>query len=246
MLKVIVIASGKGGTGKTSLTAGIAAALTEQGRRVLVIDGDSGLRNLDIALGMTDRVVFSFADVARGVVTLQKACVQHPEITLLSMLTAPAVLPVLSERGMLHLTEQAREAGFDYCLIDGPAGLAPELRTFAAAATQAIVVSTPEGASVRGAERVARLLEEEHVMRIRLVVNRVRPGMIRKGLIADIDDAIDSTGLQLLGLVPEDEDVIACANSGRSILDRKKKGAAKAYRNIARRLEGERLPVMKL
>lgn len=246
MFKVIVIASGKGGTGKTSLSAGIATALADLGRRVLVIDGDSGLRNLDIVLGMSDSVVFSFADVARSVVTLEKAAAAHPVTPRLSMLTAPAGTPTLSESGMRLLSEQAQEMGFEYVVVDGPAGLAPEIRAFCHIATQGIVISTPDSASIRGAERVARLLEEEHIMRVRLVINRIRPRLIQYGLAANVDDAMDSTGLQLLGIVPEDEDVIACGNSGKSLLSVKKTGAALAYRNIARRLEGERLSVMKV
>lgn len=245
MLKVVILASGKGGTGKTSLTAGLAAALAERGRRVLTIDGDTGLRNLDITLGMSDSVVFSFTDVADGMVTLAKAAARHPTIEGISLLTAPGSPRTLTQSGMQNIKEQAEQAGYEYCLIDGPAGLAQELRMFAFIATQAIVIATPESASLRGAESVARLLEEEHIMRIRLIVNRVRTNLIHHGLASNIDDAIDLTGLQLLGLVPEDEDVIACANSGKSLVMVKKKGAALAYRNIARRLEGERLSIMK-
>ncbi|NCB29375.1 MAG: septum site-determining protein MinD [Clostridia bacterium] len=245
-MKVIVVASGKGGTGKTSLSAGVSAALAQLGRRVLVIDGDSGLRNLDIVLGLSDSVVFSFDDVARGVVSLQKAAAAHPLQPGLFMLTAPSSVPALAESGIRLLGAQAEEMGFDYVIIDGPAGLAPELRAFASIATQGIVITTPEGASLRGAERVARLLEEENIMRIRLVVNRLRTQLVRHGLASNIDDAMDTAGLPLLGIVPEDEDVIACGNSGKLVIDCKRAGAALAYRNIARRLEGERLPIMRL
>ncbi len=245
-MKVIVVASGKGGTGKTSLSAGVSTALAQLGRRVLVIDGDSGLRNLDLVLGLSDSVVFSFDDVARGVVSLQKAAAAHPLQPNLFMLTAPGNVPALAETGIRSLGAQAEDMGFDYVLIDGPAGLAPELRAFSAIATQGIVITTPEGASLRGAERVARLLEEENIMRIRLVVNRLRTQLVRHGLASNIDDAMDTAGLPLLGIVPEDEDVIACGNSGRLIIDCKRAGAALAYRNIARRLEGERLPIMRL
>lgn len=245
-MKVIVVASGKGGTGKTSLSAGVSAALAQLGRRVLVIDGDSGLRNLDIVLGLSDSVVFSFDDVARGVVSLQKAAAAHPLQPGLFMLTAPSSVPALAESGIRLLGAQAEEMGFDYVIIDGPAGLAPELRAFASIATQGIVITTPEGASLRGAERVARLLEEENIMRIRLVVNRLRTQLVRHGLASNIDDAMDTAGVPLLGIVPEDEDVIACGNSGKLVIDCKRAGAALAYRNIARRLEGERLPIMRL
>lgn len=247
MLKVILVASGKGGTGKTSLTAGVGAALAQLGRRVLLIDGDCGLRNLDIVLGMSDRVVYSFADVAGGAVPLGDAMARHPDYETLYLLTAPVALPALSERGMEQLAVQAEEAGFDYLLIDGPAGLPAELSFLAHIATQAVVVTATDRACIRGAERCARKLEEEYcIQRIRMVLNRVRPQLICRGKSGNIDDAMDEAGLPLLGLVPEDEDLIACGNSGRSIHAVKRGGAARAFQNIARRLDGERVPLMKM
>ena len=247
MLKVILVASGKGGTGKTSFTAGVGAALAKNGHRVLLIDGDCGLRNLDIVLGMSDRVVYSFADVAGGAVPLGDAMARHPEYDNLYLLTAPVALPALSERGMEQLAVQAEEAGFDYLLIDGPAGLPAELSFLAHIATQAAVVTATDRASVRGAERCARKLEEEYcIQRIRMVLNRVRPQMICRGKSGTIDDAPDEAGLPLLGLVPEDVDLISCGNSGKSILAVKQGGAARAFRNIASRLEGERVPLMRI
>ena len=247
MLKVILVVSGKGGTGKTSLTAGVGAALCQRGRRVLLIDGDCGLRNLDITLGMSDRVVYSFADVAGVAVPLVDAMAQHPEYQTLYLLTAPVALPALSERGMEQLAAQAEEAGFDYLLIDGPAGLPAELSFLAHIATQAVVITSTDLACIRGAERCARKLEEEYcIQRIRMVLNHVRPRMILHGRSGNIDDAMDEAGLPLLGIVPEDEDVIACGNSGKCILSAKKEGAARAFRNIAQRIDGERVALMKL
>ena len=235
MLKVILVASGKGGTGKTSLTAGVGAALAANGHRVLVIDGDCGLRNLDIVLGMSDRVVYSFADVAGGMVQLADAMARHPVYETLYLLTAPVRLPALSERGMDQLAKQAEQAGFDYLIIDGPAGLPAEMSFLA------------HSACVRGAERCARTIEQEYcIQRIRMVLNRVRPRLISRGRSGNIDDAMDEAGLPLLGIVPEDEDLIACGNSGTSIIAAKKHGAARAYQNIARRLDGERVPLMKI
>lgn len=245
MFKVILVASGKGGTGKTSITAGVGAALAQSGRRVLLIDGDCGLRNLDIVLGLSDKVVFSFQDAAQGTVELSRAAVPHPAVSGLRLLTAPGAFPRLSGRDMERLARAAEDEGYDYVIIDGPAGLSAELELFAAIATQAVIVTMPDQASVRCAERAARLLEGEHIMRQRLIVNRVRPQLIRHGVLGNIDDAMDAIGLPLLGLVPEDEDVIACGSCGKSILACKKTGAAAAFRNIARRLEGERLPLMR-
>lgn len=244
-LKIILVASGKGGTGKTSLTAGVSMALAEMGKRVLAVDGDCGMRNLDIALGMSDRLVFSFADVAAGMTALSRAAAAHPMNEKLCLLTAPGDEPFLTPAQMRGLRGEAEEAGYDYLIIDGPAGLPGEISLYASIATQAVIVTTPEHACIRGAEKTARYLEGEHIQRIRLVVNRVRPNLIRHGLASNIDDAMDLTGLPLLGIVPEDEDMIACSNSGKSLIHLKKTGAALACRNIARRLEGERLPVMR-
>lgn len=247
MLKVILVASGKGGTGKTSFTAGVGTALAQLGHRVLLIDGDCGLRNLDIVLGMSDRVVYSFADVAGGAVPLGDAMARHPEYQGLYLLTAPVALPALSERGMEQLAVQAEEAAFDYMLVDGPAGLPAELSFLAHIATQAVVVTATDRACIRGAERCARKLEEEYcIQRIRMVLNRVRPQLICRGKSGNIDDAMDEAGLPLLGVVPEDEDLISCGNSGKSILSVKHAGAARAFQNIARRLDGERVPLIRI
>lgn len=246
MFKVILVASGKGGTGKTSLTANVGTALAERGHRVLTIDADSGLRNLDIVLGLSDSIVFSFADVAQGVAPLERAAAPHPVFPGMYLLTAPGSLPPLSREQISSLMDQACEMKFEYVLIDGPAGLAPEIRLFAQVATQGLVVTMPDQASVRGAERVARILEKENVVRIRMIVNRVRPGLIRHGVMGNIDDTMDMVGLPLLGVVPEDEDVIACGSSGQCLLHAKKGGASTAFRNIAQRLDGIRLPIMRI
>ena len=246
MTKIIVVASGKGGTGKTSLVAGVSAALASAGKKVLVIDGDSGLRNLDIVLGMSDRVVFSFADVASGMVSLDEAAVRHPSLESLYLLTAPAepISGALSAEGMRELVRQARAAKFRYVLIDGPAGLVPEYTAFAAAADEAIVVTTGENGSLRGAERMARMLEDGRVRTVRLAVNRVSNKLIKKGGAATIDDAMDSTGLCLLGVIPEDEAVSICAAEGKPVVSSRRDSAACAYQNIARRLTGEQVPLM--
>lgn len=245
-MDIIVIASGKGGTGKTSLSAGLSVALSGLGKRVLAIDGDSGLRNLDIVLGMSDSVVFSFDDVIRNVVSLEKAMAKNESIENLYLLTAPSTKPMLSVNGIKSLIKQAEELKIDTIIIDGPAGLAPELRMFCGVATKCIVVTTPDNACIRGAERMARMIEEENVTNIVLVVNRVRPQLIKFGLAFNIDDAIDTTGVPLIGIIPEDEDVIACANSGKSIIKFKKRGASKAYTNIAKRIMGERVKIMRV
>lgn len=244
-MKVIIVASGKGGTGKTSFIAGTASSLAILGRKVLVIDGDVGLRNLDITLGMSDQVVFSFADVAKDMVPLERAAVQHVEITGLWLLTAPIAADGVTREGLNLLIRQAKEQGYDYVFVDCPAGIGNGLLEFVPIATHSVVVSTPELACLRCGEKTARLLEEKGNGNIRLVINQVRKRLIRWGFVSDIDTAMDVTGLPLLGVIPEDEDVIACFNSGTSIIRRKKDGASCAYMNIANRLEGRRLALMK-
>lgn len=249
MTKIIIIASGKGGTGKTSLAAGVSAALAARDKNVLVVDGDSGLRNLDIVLGMSDRVVFSFADVASGMIPLMEAAARHPDVQRLFLLTAPAeplTVGALTENGMRLLVRQAEDAGFDYVIIDGPAGLAEEFRAFSAVAHEAIVVTCGGSGSLRGAERMSRVLEEAGVPRVRLVVNRIRRRLIRRGAIGTVDDAMDATGLCLLGIVPEDEAVPVCAGKGVPITQTKPRCAAAAYRSIAARLDGADIPLMRL
>lgn len=243
-MKVILVASGKGGTGKTTFSAGVGMALAEKGKRVLAVDGDCGLRNLDLALGMSDLVVFTFADVISGVVPLERAAVPHPSQPNLFLLTAPSEPPTGSTEQLFELVRQAREMKFDYLFLDGPAGLPPEMALYAAAADCAAVVTTPENACIRGAESTARFLDE--VGDVRLVVNRIRPNLIRFGLAENIDHIMDEIGLPLLGIIPEDEDVIACGNMGKSLLFAGKSDAARAIRNIARRVDGERVSLLRL
>ena len=246
MFKVILVASGKGGTGKTSMTANVAAALAQKGHKTLVVDADVGLRNLDIVLGMSDLVVFSFADVALGIVSLEQAAAKHHDLDNLYLLTAPIELPKLDEDKITNIITEAQNQGFEYVIIDSPAGLGDEIKLFACISTQAIVVTMPDTASVRGAERVARLLEQENIMRIRIVVNRVRPSLIRQGVMGNIDDIMDEVGIPLLGVVPEDENVISYGSNGKCLIKHKKGGASTAFCNIAQRIDGVRLPIMRI
>ncbi len=246
MFKVILVASGKGGTGKTSITANVASALSMKGHKTLVIDADVGLRNLDIVLGMSDLVVFSFADVALGIVSLEQAAAKHHDLDNLYLLTAPIELPKLDEDKIINIITEAESQGFEYVIIDSPAGLGGEIKLFACVSTQAVVVTMPDTASVRGAERVARMLEQENIMRIRIVVNRVRPSLIRQGIMGNIDDIMDEIGIPLLGIVPEDENVISCGSNGKCLVKHRKGGASTAFYNIAQRIDGVRLPIMRI
>ncbi len=245
MSTAIVITSGKGGTGKTSLTGGVGSCLAALGKRVLCIDMDVGLRNLDLSLGMADRVLMDFTDVLQRRCTLERAAVAHPDIAGLSLLTAPVSLPEapLSQEAMEALIRRARDR-YDYILMDSPAGLGEGFRLACCAADRAVVVSTADASALRDAQRTAGLLRQQ-LSRIHLVVNRVQPRLLRR-LGATIDDAMDTAGLPLLGLVPEDQQVMLCANRGRPLILYTNRGAAIAYLNITRRLMGEKAPLMKL
>ena len=240
----IAITSGKGGTGKTSLTGGVASCLAALGHRVLCIDMDVGLRNLDIALGMTDRVLMDFSDVVEGRCTLARAAAKHPVIENLYLLTAPLSLsPGVTPQGMAELLREAKER-YDYILLDSPAGLGAGFRLALCAADRAIVVSTTDPSALRDAQRVVAELSRrmEH---IHLVMNKVRPHLLKQ-MHTTIDDAMDAAGLPLLGVVPDDEQVLLAASLGKPLILTSRRGAALAYLNIARRILGERVPLMRL
>ena len=241
-----VVASGKGGTGKTSFVSGVGAALALAGHKTLCIDLDIGLRNLDIALGMTDRVLMNFADVISGRCSLQKAAVSHPALPGLFLLTAPMAQEAkrITDEEMLALMNEAKQQ-FDFCIIDAPAGLGSGFHLAATAADRAIIVTTTDSSSLRDAQHAAMELSDYPVRSRHLVVNRVEKRMLRK-LHRNIDDAIDTAGLPLLGVVPEDANVQLATNREIPIVLTERRGAAKAYTNIAQRLCGQRVPLMKL
>lgn len=242
----IAVVSGKGGTGKTSFTAGVGAALAQAGRRVLCVDCDIALRNLDLALGLTDRAIMDFTDVAQERCTLDTAAVEHPDLPRLFLLTAPARSrgrPVTDEQ-MAALLEEARER-FDYCFLDAPAGLDSGFQLATCAADRAVVVATADASSLRDAQHTVMELHRFPTGKLHLVVNRVRKKMLRS-MHATIDDAIDRAGLPLIGVIPEDDTLPLYLNKGVPLLLNSHRGAAEAYRNIAKRLEGQRVPLLRI
>lgn len=235
-----MVTSGKGGTGKTSFTAGVGGCLAGLGQRVLCVDMDIGLRGLDLVLGMSDRAVMDFTDVMAGRCPLEDAAAPHPEIPGLFLLTAPIRLDGLDLDRFREVVEQAKE-GFDFVLLDSPAGLGEGFKLAAAGADTVVVVSTTEPAAQRDAQRcVAELVHA--APRLLLVMNRVEPGTLRR-IHTDIDRAMDATGLPLLGVVPEDGQVGGAAHAGRPLVLWAYKGAVRAYLNIAKRLMGRRVPI---
>jgi septum site-determining protein MinD len=238
---VVCVTSGKGGTGKTSITAGVAACLAQNGRHVLCIDMDIGLRNLDISLGLNDRALMDFSDVALGRCPLSRAAVSHPDIKTLSLISAPMTLPTnLTTEKLCALLDVAREQ-YDYILIDSPAGLGVGFRLATCGADRALVIATNDASSLRDAQRTVG--ELDGLRQIHLVMNRIQPKLLRK-LRTTIDDAMNTAGLPLIGVVPEDPQVMLCANLGQPLTCRGNRGAAAACRNIALRLEGNHVPIM--
>lgn len=242
----IAVVSGKGGTGKTSFTAGVGAALALLGRRTLCLDCDVGLRNLDLALGLTDRALMDFTDVAQGRCALSAAVVEHPMIKNLFLLTAPARAPrqAVTDAEMAALLREARRA-FDFCLLDAPAGLGSGFRLACAQADRCVVVTTTDASSLRDAQHTVMELSRFPRGTLHLVVNRVRGRMLRH-MHATIDDAIDTAGLPLLGVVPEDDQLPLSLNRGIPLLLSGGALAADAYRNIAKRILGQRVPLMRI
>lgn len=245
MSEVLVITSGKGGTGKTTLCAGIASCLAAMGQRVLAIDCDIGLSNLDIALGMTDCATISFLDVMMENHYLSDAP-EHPAIPGLQLLTAPTK----TRAGLVddiifgRLIEEAAES-YDWVLLDAPAGIGFGFDLAASYATRAIVVATADPGSLRDAQHAASLLVDRGIDPIHLVVNRVTRRLLRS-VRSNVDDMMDHVGLPLLGLIPEDAAVPVSASLGNALVLRSRKGAAMACLHISRRLLGMEAPLMRV
>ena len=243
MGSVISVTSGKGGTGKTSVTGAVGASLAQMGRRVLCIDMDVGLRNLDITLGLNDRALMDFSDVALGRCPLARAAVEHPDVKGLALLTAPMALPAsLTVEKVRALLDTARTM-YDYILIDSPAGLGSGFRLALCGADRVLVVATNDASSLRDAQRT--VCELEGIRQVHLVMNRIQTKLLRR-LRTTIDDAMNTAGLPLIGVVPEDPHVILCANLGQPLTVRGRRGAALACWNIAQRLEGRQVPIMRI
>ena len=238
--ELIAIVSGKGGTGKTSLCAGIAQALAENGEKVLCIDCDVGMRNLDIALGLSQLGALSFQEAREY--GLDKAT-QHPDFPTLHFLTAPmncsADAVDLDDFG--RLLEQAREL-YDYTLMDAPAGIDAGFHLAARYADRIVLITGADPASVRDVGRAGQVLRSMDKQNIRIIVNRIDPKMV-KAMGLTVDDIMDRTGLPLLGIVPEDPVVVLAAVYEKPLLKQKKKGAAAACRRIAKRIQGRQVPV---
>ena len=242
MGSVIAVLSGKGGTGKTTACAGISVALSCAGLRVLCIDCDVGLRNLDISLGLSDSGALSFRDVSEGGYSLDQAAA-HPDYPGLRFLTAPMNCKADSIDSLAfgEMIQQARKE-FGYVFLDAPAGIEAGFQLCAQFADRVILVTGADPASVRDAARAGQLLELMGKQNVRIVVNRVNEKLY-KAVKVTVDDVMDRAGLPLLGIVPDDEEVVFCAAVGRPLLLAEKKGAAAACKRIAKRIHGIPVPI---
>ncbi len=245
MSEVIVVTSGKGGVGKTTTTANIGAALALEGKRVVLIDTDIGLRNLDLVMGLENRIVYDIINVVEGVCRTKQALIKDKRFTGLFVMPAAQSRDKnsLSPEQMVKLCEELRK-DFDFVIVDCPAGIEQGFANAIAAADSAIVVTTPEVSSIRDADRIIGLLDAHGVTKHRLVINKVRPEMVRRGDMLSINDIVEILSEDLLGVIPDDETVIVSTNRGEPAAMGSRSLAGKAYRNIAKRLNGETVPLL--
>lgn len=248
--RVIVITSGKGGVGKTTTTANLGMALAGLGQRVALVDADIGLRNLDLALGLENRIVYDIVDVVEGRAEVRKALIKDKRNPNLVFLPAAQTRDksAVSPEQMVQVLEEIKEEGYNFIIIDCPAGIEQGFKNATAGAKEAIVVTNPEMSSVRDADRIVGLLEAQELRNPMLIVNRLRPKMVRDQEMLAVEDVQDVLGssVRLIGIVPDDESIITSTNRGEPASMTEASMAGQAYRNIARRLMGEEVPFMNL
>ena len=242
--RIITITSGKGGVGKTTTTANLGTALAMQGKRVAVVDSDIGLRNLDAILGLENRIVYDLVDVVEGQCRLKQALIKDRRVPDLFLLPAAQTRDktAVNSVQMEQLCQQLRQE-FDFVLIDSPAGIEQGFRNAIVGADEIIIVANPEMASVRDADRIIGLVEAAGKMEPRLILNRLRPDMVKRGDMMDVADVLEVLGIELLGIVPEDEMIIVATNRGEPAVYDKHSRAGRAYLNAAQRILGEQVPL---
>lgn len=243
----IVVTSGKGGVGKTTTSANVGTALAMEGKKVCLVDTDIGLRNLDVLLGLENRIIYDLVDVIEGNCTRQQALIKDKRCDKLFLIPAAQSKDksAVSSQQLRSLIAELKEE-FDYVIIDCPAGIETGFKNAVTGADQAIVVTTPENAAVRDADRVIGLLEKEDVGKPKLIVNRYRPRLVKEGGMMKVDDVVKILAVDLLGVVPDDETVIRTGNQGEPVVTQAKCPAGRAFRNIARRIQGEAVPMLPL
>ena len=245
MGEVVVITSGKGGVGKTTTTANLGTALAMQGKRVVLLDGDVGLRNLDVALGMENKVVYDFVDVLEKKCRLSQAMLADKKQENLFFLAASQTrtsADITPEQMQMLVRELEKQ--FDYILIDCPAGAGRGFQKAIAAANRAVVVTVPEPSAVRDADKIMDQLEEAGIKKRNVIVNRMRPELVKIEAILSVEEIVDWLSAELLGVIPEDVAVLLSGSRGISAVTIPRSEAGKAYHNTARRLMGETVPLL--
>ncbi|EUJ23080.1 septum site-determining protein MinD [Listeria grandensis FSL F6-0971] len=248
MGEAIVITSGKGGVGKTTTTANLGTALALQGKKVCLVDMDIGLRNLDVVLGLENRIIYDLVDVVEGRCKLHQAVIKDKRFEdLLFLLPAAQTTDKSAVTGeqMKELISQMKP-DYDFILIDCPAGIEQGYKNAVAGADRALVVTTPEISAVRDADRIIGLLEQEDIEAPKLIINRIRTQMMRNGDVMDIDEITTHLSIELIGIIIDDDEVIRSSNSGEPVSMQANNKASIGYRNIARRLLGESIPLMSI
>ena len=244
MGEVIVITSGKGGVGKTTTTANLGAALALRNKKVVLVDTDIGLRNLDVVMGLENRIVYDIVDVVEEKCKLRQALIKDKRFAELFLLPAAQTRDksAVNEEQMRDLTAKLKEE-FDYIIVDCPAGIEQGFKNAIAGADRAIVVTNAEISSIRDADRIIGLLEASEIRNPELIINRLRPEMVRRGEMMDVEDILDLLSIDLIGVVPEDEYIITQTNKGETAVSNKKAPSGKAYIEVARRILGENVEV---
>jgi len=245
--RVITITSGKGGVGKTTATANLSVGLALRGKRVVAVDADIGLRNLDMVMGLENRIVYNLVDVVEGRCRLHQALIRDKRLEGLYLLPAAQTRDksAVSPEDMIGICDQLRD-DFDFVLIDSPAGIERGFHNALAPADEVLIITTPEVASVRDADRVIGLVEADGKGPTSLIINRLDPRMVKRGDMLSTDDVVEILAINLIGIVPEDEGVIVSINRGIPIALDDRHPSGQAFRNIARRLLGEDVPFMEL
>ena len=242
MSEVIVITSGKGGVGKTTTSANVGTGLAMLGKRVVLIDTDIGLRNLDVVMGLENRIIYNLVDVIEGNCRMKQALIRdkrYPDLFLLPSAQTRDKSSV-SPGQMIKLREE-----FDYILLDCPAGIEQGFRNAIAGADRALIVTTPEVSAIRDADRIIGLLEASGVGRMDLIINRIRSDMVRRGDMMSVDDVMDILSVPVIGTVPDDEDIVISTNQGEPLVGMNGY-AGQAYLNICKRILGESVPFIQL